>query len=132
VIQNDGTQKDCARILEGAKIVAVPIRADNICSSSIGTYLNAMYFGKPCVLTSGPGVSDVLTDQALIVPPGDARKLREAIQVLLTDDKFRSDLAGRGRRYAESLGGVEELGSRVRDEVMRWWYRERKNSISRL
>jgi glycosyltransferase involved in cell wall biosynthesis len=132
VIQNDGTQKDCARILEGAKIVAVPIRADNICSSSIGTYLNAMYLGRPCVLTSGPGVSDVLTDQALIVPPGDARKLREAIQVLLTDDQLRFDLAGRGRRYAESLGGVEELGSRVRDEAMRWWYSQRKTSISPL
>lgn len=122
VLPDDGSQTDVARILAGAKLVVIPVWKDNICASSIGTYLNAMWLGRPCVLTAGPGVSDVLTDQALIVPPGDPLALREAIETLLGDDQLRRDLAERGRRYADSLGGVVELSLRVRDEAMRWWY----------
>ncbi len=125
VIPNDGSQKDAAHILDDAMLVVVPIRKDNICSSSIGTYLNAMYLGKPCILTEGPGVSDVLTDQAVIVPPGDSEALRQAIDRVLSDDDFRRALAERGRRYAESLGESADLSLRVRDEAMRWWYSRR-------
>jgi glycosyltransferase involved in cell wall biosynthesis len=125
VLDNDGSQEAAYRILSNAKLVVVPIRPDNICSSSIGTYLNAMWLGKACILTAGPGVSDVLTDQAVIVPPGDPSSLREAIQRLLEDDGLRAGYAERGRKYAESLGGVAELSLRVKDEAMLWYYARR-------
>ncbi len=125
VLENDGSQEAVHRILSGAKLVVIPIRPDNICSSSIGTYLNAMWLGKACVLTEGPGVSDVLTDEALVVPAGDPGALRDAVERLLRDDDLRAAYAERGRRYAESLGGVAELSLRVKDEVMRWYYSAR-------
>jgi len=57
----------------------------------------------------GVGVSDVLTDQAVMVRPGDAAELRSAIVRLWNDDSLRNAYAERGYRYATPLGGEDEL-----------------------
>ena len=108
------------RAIEGARIVALPILSSTLAASGISVYLNAMLLNKPVVISAGPGVSDVLTDQAVIVPPEDPAALAESIAQLWNDAELRKRNAGAGQRYAMSLGGEPELRRRVLEAVMQW------------
>ena len=128
VLPDDNTQESLIRIIEGARVVALPIRPDNICASGLSTYLNSMLLGKAVILTEGPGVSDILNDQALIIEPQNPASLRKAIERLWSDDKLRCAFAEQGRKYAESLGGDPEFCARLRDAMMDWYYGAHRSS----
>ncbi len=118
MLDNDGSQEAMIRALEGARIVALPILPATLAASGISVYLNAMLLGKAVVISAGPGVSDVLTDQAIIVPPQDPGALAAAIQRLWTDDTLRHSTAAAGQRYALSLGGEPEIRRRILEAVV--------------
>jgi glycosyltransferase involved in cell wall biosynthesis len=122
LLDDDGSSLSLARILERAKVVALPILPENICASGIGTYLNAMLFRKPVIITAGPGTSDVLHDEALLVEPGNAEQLRATIFSMWHDKQLAAIVAQRGYEYARSLGGVQDLCDRVLTNVMDWYY----------
>jgi glycosyltransferase involved in cell wall biosynthesis len=122
VLKDDGSQQSLIQIIEGARIVALPIQPRNINASGLGTYLNAMWMGKPLILTQGPGVSDLLQDEALIIPAGATAALRDAIARLWNDEGLRQKLAEKGKRYAQSLGGHEDLAVRLQNAIMHWYY----------
>jgi glycosyltransferase involved in cell wall biosynthesis len=75
--------------------------------------LEAMACGKPLVTTSLPtGVSAVNRDgkTGLVVPPGDAGALREALKALIEDEQLRKSMGETGRavqaaEYTASLMG---------------------------
>jgi glycosyltransferase involved in cell wall biosynthesis len=113
ILPDSGNPADLLTRLCRARLVVIPIRADSLCASGLSVYLNAMYLGK-CVITSaGPGASDLLTDQAVLVPPHDVAALRDAIRRAWEDDGLRRRTAESGRRYAVALGGEPELLDRV-------------------
>jgi glycosyltransferase involved in cell wall biosynthesis len=120
VLDDDGSQQTMIRAIEAAKMVAVPVLRSTIAASGISVYLNAMLLGRPVVISNGPGVSDVLTDQAVMVPPEDSGALREAIARVWGDDALRARLADSGRKYALSLGGEPELRARVLESALAW------------
>jgi glycosyltransferase involved in cell wall biosynthesis len=72
------------------------------------------------VISNGPGVSDLLTDQAVLVPPEDSGALREAIAQVWGDEELRARLVESGRKYALSLGGEPELRARVLESALTW------------
>jgi len=120
VLDDDGSQQTMIRVIEGAKVVALPVLGSTLAASGISVYLNTMLLGRPVVISRGPGVSDVLTDQAIMVPPEDATALREAITRVWQDDKLRARLVDSGRKYALSLGGEPELRARVLESALAW------------
>lgn len=120
VLEDDGSQQSMIRAIEGAKVVAVPVLRSTLAASGISVYLNAMLLGRPVVISNGPGVSDVLTDQAVMVPPEDSGALREAIARVWGDDALRARLVESGRKYALSLGGEPELRARVLESALAW------------
>ncbi len=120
VLEDDGSQQTMIRAIEGAKIVAVPVLRSTLAASGISVYLNAMLLGRPVVISNGPGVSDLLTNQAVMVPPEDSRALREAIAQVWGDDALRARLVDSGRKYALSLGGEPELRARVLESALTW------------
>src|SRR5258708_22338105 len=67
--------------------------------AGIGVYIEAMALRKCVIISSGLGVGDVLTDQAVLVPPGDPSELRSAIVRMWSDDALRAAYAERARRY---------------------------------
>jgi len=113
ILPDSGNPEELIGNLRGARLVVIPTRADSLCASGLSTYLDAMYLGKCVISTSGPGASDLLTDQALLVPPHDVAALRETIRRAWEDDALRKRTAESGRRYALSLGGERELLQRV-------------------
>ena len=113
ILPDSGDRQDLLRHLTKARLVVIPTQANSLCASGVSTYLDAMSLGKCVITSSGPGTSDVLTDQALLVPPHDVAALRDTIRYAWEDDALRRRTAEAGQRYARSLGGETELLKRI-------------------
>jgi glycosyltransferase involved in cell wall biosynthesis len=113
ILRDSGSSRDLVKNIAKARLVVIPTQASSICASGISTYLDAMYLGKCVIISRGPGASDLLTDQALLVPPHDVGALKEAIQRAWEDDSLRRRTAESAQTYARSLGGEEELLERI-------------------
>lgn len=98
-----------ANYISKARILVLPRYRDDIAPSGISTYLVAMALKKCVIISDGPGVSDVLTNEAVIVPPQDPERLAEQIELLWNDHTLRREIASRGQKYAFSLQGEERL-----------------------
>ena len=119
VLPDHGDEDSQIRILEGAHLVVLPILKSSL-MSGISTYLNAMMFGKCVIMSEGPGGSDVLTDEALFVPPEDPAALAAMIRRCWEDDQLRHRTAERGHAYAMSLGGEPQFYQRIIDQAVGW------------
>jgi len=109
IIRRDSDQRFFLQCMSRATLVVLPLLKDCQTQAGIGVYIQAMALRKCVIISSGLGVRDVLTDQAVLVQPGDPLELRTAIVRLWNDDLLRADYAERGRRYAMPLGGEDEL-----------------------
>jgi hypothetical protein len=71
--------------LRRARVVVVPLAENDWRSAGQQTYLNAMALGKPVVVTDTMGVRDYVEDgvTGLVVAPGDARAMGEAVRWVL-------------------------------------------------
>lgn len=119
VLPDSGDHNDLLNNMARAKLVVIPTRKDSLCASGISTYLDAMYLGKCVIISEGPGASDVLSDQAVLVPPEDPLALRSAIERMWNDDPTRRRIATAGRNYARSLGDEDALMKRIFTQSLR-------------
>jgi glycosyltransferase involved in cell wall biosynthesis len=87
-------------------------------SSNEGTPLaliEAMAAGRPVIATEVGGVADVVADAetGLLVPPGDSRRLADALVLLAGDAATRQRLASAGRQAADRY-----RSERLVDDIM--------------
>jgi glycosyltransferase involved in cell wall biosynthesis len=113
VLPDTGSRADLVKNLAKARVVVIPTQASSLCASGLSTYLDAMHLGKCVIMSHGPGASDLLTDQAILVPPQDVGALKAAITRAWQDDALRGRVAAAGRTYALSVGGEPELLQRI-------------------
>lgn len=92
-----------------ARLVVIPRYKHDIGPAGIATYLIAMAMKKCVIVSDGPGVGDVLTNEATIVPAEDAQQLSTQIKLLWDNDEERNEIASHGRAYAETVGGDDRL-----------------------
>lgn len=118
----DDEQK--ARYHASADVFVAPNRG----GESFGiVLLEAMAAGLPVVASNIPGFRGVVKDarQGLLVPPGDALAMAEAIGTLLANARLRRAMAREGRRTADRYdwavvgAEVEEVYRRVVEETAR-------------
>jgi starch synthase len=77
--------------------------------------IEAMAHGIPCVGSAVQSIPEIL-DQGgagLVVPPGDATELAEALISLLTDDELAGSLAANGRRWVAERLTWDHVAARV-------------------
>lgn len=118
VVRHDGSESFLDHVA-GARLVALPIRRENISASGIGVYLASMALGKCVIISEGPAVNGVVPDgAAVLVPPEDPAALHEAIRRAYTDDEYRRRIAEAGQAYALSLKGEERLCESVLDVLL--------------
>jgi glycosyltransferase involved in cell wall biosynthesis len=118
VIRHDGSESFLDHIA-GARLVALPIRRENISASGIGVYLASMALGKCVIISEGPAVNGVVpAGAAVIVPPEDPPALRAAIERMYGDESARSSVAAAGQAYALGLGDEERLCTSVADVLI--------------
>jgi len=117
VADDDGSVESMISLLTGARLVVLPVLSGSICASGLGTYLNAMLMSKCVIVSEGPGASDILEQQVLLVPPEDPSALAAVIRRAWEDDALRRATAERGYRYALALGGEQELYQRILEQI---------------
>src|SRR5271157_5404175 len=76
--------------------------------------LESMAAGVPVIATAVGGNPELVKDgeTGLLVPPGDERKLVEALANLAHDPIARSDCAGRSREFARAHFHIDEVCKR--------------------
>ena len=83
-------------------------------------FAEALAHGLPVVATRAGAIPDTVPSEAgLLVPPGDAAALREALRRVLTDADLRSDLAAGARRAGAALPDWPTAVRRWADEFDR-------------
>ena len=63
--------------------------------------LEAMSYGKPCLVSSGCGVSDILIDKinCIKIKPRDIKAITDNIYLLYKDKKLRESIAISGKEF---------------------------------
>ena len=117
VLDDDGSDQSLRRLIEGARLVVLPILPTSIVASGISTCLNAMLLGKCVIGSSGPGMSDIFSGEVMTVPPSDPAALAAAIRRAWEDDALRLRTAALGQAFALAAGGSPKLYQRVIDRV---------------
>ncbi len=87
------------RLLRGASLLVYPSVYEGFGLPP----LEAMAAGIPVVATTAGSLPEILGDGALLVAPGDAQALAEAMQRVLTDSRLARDLVCRGHIRAASF-----------------------------
>ncbi len=83
-------------------------------------FLEAMRCSKPCIGTAVGGIPDVLSDASgILIPPGDALALSEAITTLVEDRSLRLQLGEEGRRVFERRFSLETFVHGMEDQLSR-------------
>lgn len=104
-----GRRDDVADLLAAADVVVLPSRWE---ARSLVAQ-EALLAGRALVATDVGGLPELLGDGALLVPPGDAQALREAIDLLVSDPAERSALARRGRAQAGDWPSEDDTVSQL-------------------
>lgn len=120
LLPDENSTEAQVRILRGAKLVVLPVLKSSIVASGISTCLNAMLAGKCVIGSEGPGMSDLFTDEVLIVPAENPSALAATIGRAWENEDLRRRTAENGYRYAKSLGGEQDFYQRVIDTVVDW------------
>ena len=96
-----GERRDVARLLCGADIHCQP----NTSPEPFGVvFVEALYAGVPVVTSDAGGAREIVTPECgVLVPSGDRRALRVALQGLLDDPRRRTTLGSAGPARAHAL-----------------------------
>ena len=121
VVHDDEKLETFLSFIANAKIVVIPRYKRDIASTGISTYLMAMALQKCVVISRGPGVDDLLTDEAAVVAPEDARMLATTVLRLWNDDAEREQIAARGKLYADGLGDTSRLCGDILAQSLLCW-----------
>jgi glycosyltransferase involved in cell wall biosynthesis len=116
IVHHDGSDSFLDYIAN-AKLVALPVKKQNISATGIGVYIASMALKKCVVISHGPSVDGIISDEAILVPPEDPEALEKAICKAYHDDDYRNGYAERGQAYALSLQGEMRLYHSIIDII---------------
>lgn len=106
-----GYRARAASLIPAFDVLAVPSRYEGLGLVP----LEALFQGVPVVATNIEGLSEVLGDCAVLVPPDDPEALAAGIVRAATDPELRADLTARGRERAERLFSAERMAQETLD-----------------
>ena len=101
---------ELALLIRGCKYVVCPYTD----ATQSGVVMTAFAFGKPVIATRVGGLEEVVSHErtGLLVPPGDARALADAMLLLHSD-------GSRVERFAGAINELEREGEYSWDEIAR-------------
>jgi glycosyltransferase involved in cell wall biosynthesis len=107
VVRLLGWRRDAIRLMAAVDAVVQPTLQEAFSQ----VMAEALWMGKPLVISDVSGVRDLLTDgeTGLIVPPGEPTALANALAQLVTDPSLRKRLASAGRAHLEVHFTVDKI-----------------------
>jgi colanic acid biosynthesis glycosyl transferase WcaI len=107
-------------LLNLADIHLLPQRAEVADLVMPSKLTNMLASGRPVVSTAAPGtqVDELVRQCGIVVPPGDVDSFARAIELLAENSSQRKELGRRGREYAESNWGRDEILTRFENELL--------------
>ena len=92
-------------LLAKSKMVVVPMAKGFLHSGGQQTFLNAMFWGKPVIVTDPEGANDYIEDKktGMLLNPGEVQSLREAISYLLENPEQTQKMVEEAQRKAQDL-----------------------------
>ncbi|CAN5395758.1 glycosyltransferase [soil metagenome] len=102
-----GERNDVPDVMRGIDCFVLPSLAEGISN----TILEAMASGLPVIATRVGGNADLVEDgkSGLIVPPGDANAMADAIRALANDPNQASAMGAAGRQIAEQKFSIRSM-----------------------
>mgnify|MGYP001800906688 CR=1 FL=1 len=100
----DISKADCHRIVQQARINILPLQPkDGVTSAGQVTVIEGMHMGRAMIVSDCYGMRDYVIhgETGLLVKPGCVDSLKEAIQLLWTDENLRSRLGRNAQAYAQ-------------------------------
>jgi glycosyltransferase involved in cell wall biosynthesis len=99
------TPSEFRQLIARARVVVMPMRATLLHAGAQQTILNAMYMGKPVILTDPEGGADYIEHgkTGLLVPYGDVCSLRESTMYLWEHPQEAQAMGERAREVAAPL-----------------------------
>jgi colanic acid/amylovoran biosynthesis glycosyltransferase len=93
------TESEVARMMAGAELVVLPsiVAPDGQMEGIPVALMEALALGRPVVSTNIAGIPELVKEGGLLVPPGDARALADAMRGLLEDPQRAAEMGARGR-----------------------------------
>ena len=98
-VQYDLSIAELTDLMRKSSIVVVPL-VDRRISTGQSVFLQAMAMGKAVVVTRTAGTVDYIDhlENGLLVPPGDSREMRKAIEYLMGNDEERARMGKNARQ----------------------------------
>lgn len=106
-----GHRSDVSDLLAAADVFVLPSRWE----ARALVVQEAMRAGVPVVATAVGGTPDLVGDAALLVPPGDAAALAQAVKQVLGDPAEHARLSAAGSARAAALPGLPEVVGQLRE-----------------
>lgn len=110
VVEWLGFRRDVPRLLASSAVVALPTMYREGVPRIL---IEAASCGRAAITTDSPGCRDVVRhgENGLLVPPGDAGALAEAVARLLGDGALRARMGARGRELVERTFAQEHVAA---------------------
>ena len=114
VTADDDSAETWINWIARSRFVILPVMPDVLKPSGISAYLVAMALGKCVIITDSPATHGLIdAGQAVLVPPGNADALRDAIARVASDPAYRERVAAAGRAYARAFGDETRLAEDI-------------------
>jgi glycosyltransferase involved in cell wall biosynthesis len=112
----EGFQKDVRPYLQAADAFVLSSATEGLPLS----LLEAMACGLPCVVTDVGGTAEVVTDgvHGLVVPPGSAAKIADAIAYLVRHPDERAQMSVMARERVRYAFDIESRMAELRDLIL--------------
>jgi glycosyltransferase involved in cell wall biosynthesis len=108
VVRFAGYRDDALHVATTFDVFALPSFREGLPIALI----EAMALGKPAVATAVSGTPEVIrnAEHGILVPPGDAQAMADALSALLTDEERRARMGGAAQRRARAFDIRQAVG----------------------
>lgn len=117
-----GRVSDMETLIGASDLVALPLQTMQNKLDIPTTLLEALAAGKPIVISDLPPMSELIAgtngqptpahEVGLLVPPGDAKAVAQALATLFTDQRLRNHMGQTGQALAQAHFDIQQVARR--------------------
>ncbi|MDD1778798.1 MAG: glycosyltransferase family 4 protein [Candidatus Helarchaeota archaeon] len=111
-----GFQSDVENWLSAMDVFVLP----SLTEGTPMSLLEAMAYGIPCVASQVGGVPKIIDSgiDGILVPPGNAEEIKEAINILYRDEKVRSSISKKAKNKIVNKYNINEWIEKIESQYM--------------